>query len=81
MIYTLLYSLQNSFKNQGIGKATFLAFFLTLSALVLQNLRDVLLYANDIIQKGSNFAEAIISYTPLDFGDNGICYICSFSYS
>ncbi|WP_271629811.1 stage III sporulation protein AE [Caldicellulosiruptor sp. DIB 104C] len=59
LIYTLIYSVQNSLKNQGLGKTTFLAFFLTLSTIVLQNLKDVLLYANEVIQKGNSFVEAI----------------------
>jgi len=59
LIHTLIYSVQTSLKNQGLGKATFLAFFLTLSTIVFQNLKDILLYANEVIQKGNSFAEAI----------------------
>lgn len=60
LMYTVLYSVQSSLKNQGIGKATFLAFFLVLSTIILQNLKDMLLYANEIIQKGNSFVEAIL---------------------
>ncbi|WAM35403.1 stage III sporulation protein AE [Caldicellulosiruptor acetigenus] len=57
LLYILIASVQTGLKNQSIANVTFLAFFFTEVLIVLQNLKDVLLDAQQTVQNACNFAE------------------------
>lgn len=60
LIYTILMNIQNAFKNSSVSKATFLVFFLSIVSITIQNLKNILAYANEIIQRSVNFSEALL---------------------
>jgi len=60
ILYTILKSVQNSFKNSTVAKASFMVFFLSIVSLTVKNMEDVLFYAVDIIHKATTFSEAIL---------------------
>ncbi|BCS81548.1 stage III sporulation protein AE [Anaerocellum diazotrophicum] len=57
LLYILIASVQTGLKNQSVSNVTFLAFFFTEILIVLQNLKGILLDAQQTVENACNFAE------------------------